>query len=153
MSDWESKRYFMVLGEPKGKGRPRFARRGNYVHTYTPDKTREYEDQVLDSYLELYRGQPPLQGALSMGIVARFGMPKSLSKVKKRALACTAHVKAPDSDNLAKAVQDALNGVAYEDDKQISMLTVTKSYVAIDEEPHISVFIEELSDGLGAVEV
>ena len=32
----------------------------------------------------------------------------------------------PDADNIAKAVCDALNGIAYKDDKQITCLTVDK---------------------------
>lgn len=31
---------FAIMGEPQGKGRPRFARSG---HTYTPEKTAAYE--------------------------------------------------------------------------------------------------------------
>jgi Holliday junction resolvase RusA-like endonuclease len=37
---------FMVYGEPVGKGRPRFAKRGNFVSTYTPLKTKTYEDEI-----------------------------------------------------------------------------------------------------------
>ena len=37
---------FMVYGEPVGKGRPRFAKRGNFVSTYTPQKTKTYEDEI-----------------------------------------------------------------------------------------------------------
>ena len=37
---------YTVYGEPVGKGRPRFARRGNFVSTYTPQKTKSYEDEI-----------------------------------------------------------------------------------------------------------
>ena len=37
---------FTVLGEPKGKGRPRFARIGNGVRAYTPKETENYEAYV-----------------------------------------------------------------------------------------------------------
>ena len=36
--------------------------------------------------------------------------------------------KKPDSDNIAKAILDALNGVAYYDDSQIVELTIKKEY-------------------------
>lgn len=36
--------------------------------------------------------------------------------------------KKPDTDNIAKAICDALNGVAYRDDAQICCLTVQKQY-------------------------
>ena len=33
---------FSVLGEPAGKGRPRFRNAGAFVQTYTPEKTVSY---------------------------------------------------------------------------------------------------------------
>lgn len=36
--------------------------------------------------------------------------------------------KKPDCDNLAKSVLDALNGIAYNDDSQITSLHVVKEY-------------------------
>lgn len=45
---------------------------------------------------------------------------------KAAALDGTPHIKRPDADNLAKAILDALNGHAYNDDSAIAMLTVRK---------------------------
>jgi Holliday junction resolvase RusA-like endonuclease len=39
-----------------------------------------------------------------------------------------AHTSRPDLDNLIKTVLDALNGIAYTDDKQIVRLGATKAY-------------------------
>ena len=36
--------------------------------------------------------------------------------------------KKPDADNIGKVVLDALNGIAYEDDKQVIELRVSKQY-------------------------
>lgn len=36
------------------------------------------------------------------------------------------HIKRPDADNVAKAILDALNGHAYNDDSAIALLTVRK---------------------------
>lgn len=36
--------------------------------------------------------------------------------------------KKPDTDNIAKIVLDALNGLAYPDDKQVVELQVLKTY-------------------------
>ena len=41
---------FTVCGEPKGKGRPRFAKVGNYTKTYTPKETASYENLVKLEY-------------------------------------------------------------------------------------------------------
>ena len=38
---------FTVPGIPVGKGRPRFMKNG---HTYTPQKTREYENKVVQCW-------------------------------------------------------------------------------------------------------
>lgn len=53
--------------------------------------------------------------------------------------------KKPDSDNIAKVVADALNGIAYDDDAQIADLTVIKRYT---EDPCVKVTIEEISHDL-----
>ncbi|MTP71304.1 RusA family crossover junction endodeoxyribonuclease, partial [Turicibacter sanguinis] len=46
-----------------------------------------------------------------------------------------------DNDNIAKSVLDALNGLAYVDDKQIVELKVRKYYGA---EPYVHVKLTEL---------
>ena len=47
----------------------------------------------------------------------------------------------PDTDNIAKSVLDALNGLAYGDDKQIVELKVRKYYGV---EPYVNVKLIEL---------
>ena len=61
------------------------------------------------------------------GVTAFFEPPKSISK-KKRAEMLEGKIwpaKKPDSDNIAKVVLDALNGIAYHDDTQIIKLLRT----------------------------
>ena len=41
--------FFTVEGTPVGKGRPKFARRGNFVTAYTPTKTRTYESLIAEA--------------------------------------------------------------------------------------------------------
>lgn len=59
-------------------------------------------------------------------VTAFFTVPKSTSKKKAAALDGTPHTKRPDADNVAKAILDALNGHAYNDDSAIEALTVRK---------------------------
>ena len=40
---------FIINGEPTAKGRPRFTKRG---HTYTPKKTKDYEDSIEKQLIE-----------------------------------------------------------------------------------------------------
>lgn len=120
---------FEIVGEPQGKGRPRFSTRGGFVKTYTPEKTASYENLVKLCYLNKYKGQK-LDGDIIAEITAYFSIPKSFSK-KKRVQAIEGKIrptKKPDTDNIAKTILDSLNGIAFEDDKQVVALLVKKLY-------------------------
>lgn len=120
---------FEIVGEPQGKGRPRFSTRGGFVKTYTPEKTASYENFVKVCYLNKYKGQK-LDGEIIAEIIAYFSIPKSFSK-KKRVQAIEWKImptKKPDTDNIAKTILDSLNGIAFEDDKQVVALLVKKIY-------------------------
>ena len=119
---------FTIPGEPCAKGRPRFSRQGQFVRTYTPAKTVNYESLV---------------GMISMTVKAYYPIPKSASKKAHRQMA-TGEVrptKKPDTDNVLKIVADALNGIAYKDDSQIVTSHIEKWY---SDEPHMDVIIEEV---------
>jgi hypothetical protein len=49
----------------------------------------------------------------------------------------------PDVDNVAKSITDALNSVLYHDDKQIVLMTVTKTYVEEDVGVHVNIYKSE----------
>ncbi|RGB56265.1 RusA family crossover junction endodeoxyribonuclease [Absiella sp. AM54-8XD] len=121
---------FTVLGIPVAKGRPKFAKRGNFVTSYTPQDTVNYENLVRLSYQQSCNELRVLQGEVSMKIDAFFPIPKSTSKKKHQLMAIGAiqHTKKPDADNVAKAICDALNKIAYVDDSQIVSLEVNKYY-------------------------
>lgn len=115
-----------ILGKPMSKGRPRFQRAGNFVRTYTDDKTVEYENLVRLAWMQ--SGEEKLNGAIKALVLAYFPIPKSLSKKKQQELIAKPYTKKPDCDNIAKIVLDALNGIAYDDDSQIVNLEVQKEY-------------------------
>lgn len=117
---------FFVEGEPRGKGRPRFMRSG---HTYTDDKTREYERQVRHAALEVI-GLDTFEGPVSVEIRAFMGVPKSASKTKagEMIMGFLKPTKKPDIDNIVKIVMDGMNGIVYEDDAQVTSLTVRKRW-------------------------
>lgn len=111
---------FFVEGKPQGKARPRFAK----GRAYTPKTTVEYERKIAGAY-----SGDMLCGSLWLDITAYFGVPKSYTKKQKEAIKNgVLPNKKPDADNIAKVVLDALNGVAYEDDKQVVELRVSKLY-------------------------
>ena len=124
-----SKIFFSIPGEPKGKGRPRFSRKGKFVKTYTPEETTNYEDHVRNEYRKAAHGLI-FTGEVHMNIDCYFSIPKSTGK-KKTALMVSGEIrptKKPDADNVAKIVADALNNVAYKDDTQIVELIVRRWY-------------------------
>ena len=123
---------FEVPGQPRGKGRPRFARRGNFVKTYTDAATASYEDQIRFYALQAMGSSEPLKTALEAFIYVRLPVPQSYSK--KRTEACLSGLerpcKKPDLDNIIKAMMDGMNEVIYDDDVQIVNITATKLYAA-----------------------
>lgn len=111
---------FDVLGKVRGKGRPRFARGG---HAYTPKGTREYEGLIREAFENAPRRPPePFSGPIAVCIMTYRQLPKSTPK----SVSSEPDVHKPDIDNVAKIVLDALNGVAWLDDVQVVILTVSK---------------------------
>ena len=133
---------YIVYGEPVGKGRPRFAKRGNFVSTYTPQKTKTYEDEIRMMARAAMGSSEPLETPVTVAIYIRVGIPASYSKQKRKdALAGTIKpTKKPDLDNIAKAFLDAMNELVYLDDKQVVGLHVTKVYA---ETPAVEVMVTE----------
>lgn len=120
---------FTIPGQPVGKGRPKFARRGAFVSAYTPQKTASYESLVKLVASQPMRGHDLLTGPLVAIIDARVTPPVSWSKKKKaEALESGLLTSKPDLDNLAKAVLDACNGIVFQDDAQIAVLLAAKAY-------------------------
>jgi len=121
---------FTVPGPPHGKGRPRFARRGNFVATYTDAKTSSYEDQIRFYALQAMGSSKPLKTALEAFIYVRLPVPQSYSK--KRTEACLSGLerpcKKPDLDNVVKSFMDGMNGIVYQDDDQVVEIHTTKVY-------------------------
>lgn len=124
---------FKVMGEPVGKGRPKFSRRGNYVHAYTPKATVEYEEKIKFEFLASNCESLPVYGKgipLKLKLLIGMKIPKNFSQKKrelcyKRLLVPT---KKPDVDNVLKCM-DALNGLAFYDDSQITVVHAEKIYV------------------------
>ena len=133
---------YIVYGEPVGKGRPRFARRGNFVSTYTPEKTKTYEDEIRMMARAAMGSSEPLDTPMTVAIYIRVGIPASYSKQKRKdALSGVLKpMKKPDLDNVAKCHLDGIQGIIIFDDKQVINLHVTKVYA---ETPAVEVMVKE----------
>ena len=115
---------FTVPGIPVGKGRPRVTMHG----TYTPKKTKEYEQRVRDCWRTQSGAHFDAGQAIRAEINAWFPIPKSTPKKRAACMDGTFHLKKPDSDNIAKAILDSLNGLAYPDDSAVQLGPVDKRY-------------------------
>ena len=133
---------YTVYGEPVGKGRPRFARRGNFVSTYSPQKTKTYEDEIRMMAKAAMGSSEPLETSVTVAIYIRVGIPASFSKQKRKYAieGILKPTKKPDIDNIAKCFLDGMNDIVYLDDKQVVNLHITKVYA---ETPAVEVMVKE----------
>jgi Holliday junction resolvase RusA-like endonuclease len=117
---------FTVPGDPRGKGRPRFGK----GFAYTDAKTASYENLVKLCARQALGHDKPLDGPLCVTVHARFTPPQSVSRKARGAMLAgeTPPAKRPDVDNLAKAILDGCNTVAWRDDAQVVSLFIRKSY-------------------------
>jgi Holliday junction resolvase RusA-like endonuclease len=132
-----------IPGPPQGKGRPRRFKYG----MYTPKKTVEYEKQVRQCFIE-QQGKK-LTGPIVAIIIAVYKIPESWSKEKRRQALRREIFPAvkPDTDNIAKVILDSLNGLAYDDDKQVTYLVIKKQYDVL---PSVQVELEGQEDAAQA---
>lgn len=125
--------YIWLAGTIRGKGRPRFVanKYGPGGRAYTPAATVNYEAALRMAAQSAMAGRALFDGPVRVSIVAQFAVPESYSK-PKRTLALGNNLKPtkkPDWDNIAK-LTDAMNGVVWLDDKQITDATFAKRYSA-----------------------
>ena len=116
-----------VPGNPVAQPRNRVSARGDIVRVYVPKKhpVNAFKQAVHEAAVAA--GVPVFTGPVDVEIAAVFEMPKSWSKAKREAMACSLHTQKPDADNIAKAVLDALSAF-WTDDAQVSVLRVRKTW-------------------------
>lgn len=121
---------FVIPGTPVGKGRPKFARRGNFVTAYTPEKTASYENLVKVKAEEAMQGRLMIEGPVEVSIRLIVTPPASWSQKKQReALEGRIYpTSKPDIDNVVKGIFDACNEIVWRDDKQAVDVRVVKRY-------------------------
>lgn len=128
----------VIPGKPIAKARPRFARRGKFVITYSD---QEIEESRVLWEIRQQRPEKPVSEPISITLWFGMPIPKSTSK-KRRELMLTekiCHTKKPDLDNLIKFYLDVMNNEIFLDDKQIYFLTAFKEYA---ENPRTEIYIK-----------
>lgn len=131
---------FYLEGDPMGWERTGYNSRTGAK--YTQARTRQRERDIAWAYKRAGgRLQALTDDYIRVSVLSVYPIRKSVSKAKKTAMVrgdVLPTVK-PDVDNVLKLVLDALNGVAYEDDKQVVDSRSVKMY---GEHPCIIVAVE-----------
>ena len=131
-----------IPGSPIGQGRPKFSTINGHPKAYDPEKSRNYKAYVrmLATQAMKDSGFTMIEGPCVLRIDAYFEVPKSKSKRFREAALLDQErpTKKPDADNIVKAIQDALNGLAYKDDAYIVHLACQKFY---SDNPRVEVFV------------
>ena len=131
---------FEVIGDIVGKQRPRVNMYTGSV--YTPNKTKDYEDYIKQSFFIKYPKYEMITNRVIVKIIAYLKIPKNTgkSKIEKMINGESSPMKKPDIDNIAKIVLDAINNYVIKDDIQVSKIFVEKKY---GEEEKLYIKIEE----------
>ena len=133
---------FEIKERAIGKQRPRYSSRAHRM--YTPTKTSTFEEKVKWVFKSKYNIETqPSTKEFKVMITAYFKPAESLSKKKKQELIDGefGFLHKPDLDNIAKAILDSLNGLAYKDDSQVANLVLFKKY---GQENKILIDMEEI---------
>lgn len=128
---------------PKAKAS---VRTGRYGH-YNPSckgmlKTREFVRKYLKEHIT---SKTLLNGPLLVIVHYRIPSPRSLSGRKRQLQNFLPHIKRPDGDNLEKYLNDALNGIVWDDDSRIAWLVRSKS-LCYETEGETVIFVRELNN-------
>lgn len=110
---------FDIPGKPVPKQRPRHGK----GRTFTPKKTKAAEKTVA---------------ALAMLARPRGWPMDKANRYHVEVVAVYANRRHGDLDNVVKLIQDALNGVAFPDDRQINQLKARRRF---DDEPRTEVTV------------
>lgn len=131
---------FEVTGQIVGKQRPRVNMYTGNV--YTPNKTKDYEEWIRQSFFVKYPRFNMLTNRIKVEIIAYLNIPKNTSNKQKEQMKNDeiSPLKKPDIDNIAKVVLDAINNYVIKDDIQVSKINIEKRYA---EEEKLSIKIEE----------
>jgi len=134
---------FCINGTPKSWKAPQFNRKtGN---AYKPKQEKVWRESVWGQAMA-YAPETPWDGPVRITLMFELPVPKSWPKWKRDWVEehpfAYPTVK-PDWVNVAKALEDALKGIFFIDDRQVAWAQVEKRYAGKDG-PGVSVVLERL---------
>lgn len=140
---------FIILGTPQPKQSARFksVKMGakTFMKSYQPEAVVQNERNIaFDVKSQLPAGFKPFTEALKVTMLFVFPPLSSWTKKKHAEMEagkCIYKTTKPDIDNLQKSVCDAMQGIVYINDSQISDMRCTKIYGSV---PMIEIEITEL---------
>jgi len=135
-----------IPGNPISKNRPRFARRGRFVKTYSDQTTESglFFLSAMEQVGEKLFGPLFVQFRFEIARPkSHYGTGKNSGKLKPSAPQWP-HGQKQDFDNLEKFACDCLNGLAWEDDRQIVEAHTKKIWADSPEGAKTVIVITEL---------
>lgn len=132
---------FLVDVVPVAQPRHRASSIGGKARLYLPAKhpVHEFKKLVSDKAGRHYTGEP-MTGPFCLRCL--FVMPRPQRMIwKKREMPREEFLSKPDTDNMVKAVKDALTGFVWVDDSQVWREVAEKVYAAGGEMPHVEISI------------
>lgn len=134
---------FRVAGIPAPKGSLRAFLPKGWKHPVLTSMAKGLKPWAAAVRAEAVRHVPASHTG-PMAVTLAFAMPRPKRDAKR---AERPHLSAPDVDKLARGVLDALTGVAFSDDAQVTKLACTKRYALEGEQPGVLVTLGGVDDG------
>ena len=130
---------FTVLGLPQPQGSARaFIPKGwtRAIITSANPKNKSWRQEVSGAALRAMKGAQPVGPKVPVRLMVAFyfARPKSVKALAEK-------TTAPDLDKLIRSTGDALSGICYHDDSQITELFATKAY---GNPPRVEVTVTEV---------
>lgn len=106
-------------------------------HAYNDKRYTEYKEVLGYFALKAMAGREPLKGAIKMTVDVYKPKPKKSKYVTGDDAVNPSY---GDLDNHVKAIMDALTGICYDDDRQVTEITARKFFG----QPKVIITLEEL---------
>lgn len=137
---------FTVYGTPAQMGSKKAFVRGNraIITDDNSQKRKQWANAVATAAAEAMEGASLLQGPLRLTVLFYFARPKSHFGSGKnfkqlKASAPERHAQSPDLDKLIRCLGDAMTGIVYQDDRQISCIIASRHWTIEQERADILV--------------
>jgi Holliday junction resolvase RusA-like endonuclease len=128
---------FIIPGKPIAWSRPNPSYKDRLMFDGQKKLKRDWA-----IYLQSQFKDEPLKTILSLDVVFFFEPAIRMAQKKRAAVSGRSHFSKPDLSNLVKFLEDACNGIVFQDDCQITQICAKKIY---DLEPRTEFTIMEIN--------